>query len=341
MASARSRMIEALDGGAPDSIPFAVYRDFVTDDPAWERLFDAGLAHLYWTTSTRQTTEGVERTVEPATWQGGPAERVTLHTPAGAITQLSARGWVQEYWLKTPSDYRVMEYIVRHTRIEPDYARLVAEERELGERGVCMIQAGRSPMQTILVDYAGLEAFAYHLAGGFPELDALAEALLDQLVDNCRLIAAGPGTTVSLLENLTAETWGPRRFACYHLPVYERILPILHAGGKTVHLHFDGKLASIADLLARTDIDGIESLTQPPEGDVSYTQARAAWPDKLFWGNINVSLYSLPPTELTRVVRDLARQAAPDGRRLILEISEDLPPNWRAAIPVVLEALAA
>ncbi len=41
--------------------------------------------------------------------------------------------------------------------------------------------------------------------------------------------------------------------------------------------------------------------------------------------------------EMTGVER--VQAAAPDGRGLAFEISEDLPPNWREAIPVVLEAL--
>jgi hypothetical protein len=340
MTGARRDMIAALEGERPARIPFAVYSDFLSADPGWERLFALGLGLTQWTASTRLTQTEIERVVEPATWQGAPAERITLRTPLGEVTQLVARGWVQEYWLKTPADYRVIEYIVRQTRVEPAYDEFRETERQLGERGIAMIWAGRSPMQTILVDYAGLEAFSYHLSDGLPELFALAEALLDLLVENCRLIAAGPGRYVSLLENLSAETWGPRRFARYHLPVYERIVPILHAGGKSVHAHFDGKLACIATLLGQTEIDGLESLTQPPEGDLTYAEARLLWPDKVFWGNLNVSLYSLPPDALARTVRALAHQAAPDGRRFLLEISEDLPPNWREAIPVVLDALA-
>ena len=228
---------------------------------------------------------------------------------------------MQEYWLKSPADYQVMEYIVRHTRVEPDYAQLVRRRAWLGERGVCMVQAGRSPMQTILVDYAGLEAFSYHLADGFPELGALAEALLDQLVENCRLIAAGPGPYVSLLENLTAENWGPKRFARHHMPVYERILPILHAGGKTVHAHFDGKLACIAELLARTGIDGIESLTQPPEGDMTYADARAGMAGQGAVGqHQRLAVQPAPRGVGARCARDWPARRQPDGRRLILEI---------------------
>ena len=344
MTTSREDLIAALEGEQPERIPFTIYHRgcvLANPDPAWEGLFAQGLCPVAFATVARRTTPNVERIVQAQTWRGGPAERVILRTPVGEISQLSARGWVQEYWLKTPADYAVMEYVVRDTRLEPHPQAFWDAEQGVGEYGIALIGAGRSPMQTILVDYAGLEAFSYHLADNFPELFALAEALLDQLIEECRLIAAGPGRYVELWENLAAEVWGPRRFAQVHLPVYERILPILHAGGKKVFTHFDGKLACLAGLIARTEIDGIESLTQPPEGDMSYAEARAAWPGKFLWGNINVSLYDLPPQALRRVVQQMARDAAPDGRLLAFEISEDLPRNWRESIPVVLEALAA
>ena len=348
MTTSREDLIAALEGEQPERVPFTIYHRgcvLANPDPAWEGLFAQGLCPVAFATIVRRTTPNVERIVRAETWRGGPAERTILRTPVGEISQLSARGWVQEYWLKVPADYAVMEYVVRDTHLDP-HPQAVADayrdaEQKVGEHGIVLIGAGRSPMQTILVDYAGLESFSYHLADGFPGLFALAEALLDQLLEECSLIAAGPGRYVELWENLSAEIWGPRRFAQVHLPVYERVLPILHAGGKKVFTHFDGKLACLAGLIAGTEIDGIESLTQPPEGDMSYAEARAAWPGKFLWGNINVSLYDLPPEELRRAVQQMARDAAPDGRLLAFEISEDLPRNWRESIPVVLEALTA
>ena len=335
----RENLIAALEGERPESIPLTIYHEFLDDDPAWSALFARVLCPAMWTSTTRKRATNVERIVKSETWNGYPAERTLLRTPVGEIAQVSARGWVQEYFLKEPADYRVMEYVVRDTRIEPFPQGFWDAEQRVGDHGVSMVWVGRSPMQTILVDYAGLERFSYHLADAFPEFFALADALMDQLLRVCQVTASGPGRYVSLLENLTAETWGPRRFAQYHMPVYRRILPILHGGGKTVYAHFDGKLACLADGIAQTEIDGIESLTQAPEGDITYAEARAAWPDKFLWANLNVSQYALPPEELARRVRKVVRQAAPDGRNLALEISEDLPENWRESIPVVLDAL--
>ena len=68
-------------------------------------------------------------------------------------------------------------------------------------------------------------------------------------------------------------------------------------------------------------------------------KARAAWPEKLIWSNINVGVYQLPAAELRRLVVDRAAEGAPDGRRLAFEVSEHLPADWRRSMPVVLDAL--
>ena len=339
MMTPRDNLEAALTGRRPDSIPYTINQEFVTDDPAWTDLFAAGLCPIPYIHSVREEMTAVERVVEPLTLQGYPGQRVTLRTPHGDISQVEAGGWVQEYYLKTPADYRVMEHVVRHTRLTLDPADFTASEERVGDHGLTLLGVGRSPMQTILVDYAGLENFSYHLDDGFPELFALAEALESHVLERSRLTAAGPGSFVSLLENFTSESWGAARFQQYHLPVYTRVLRILQAAGKSVFPHCDGRIACVAELLAAAGFAGIESLTEPPEGDMTLAQARAAMPDQVFWANINVGVYSLPPAELDRWVRERVRVAAVNGKGLVFEISEDLPPNWRTAIPVVLKAL--
>jgi hypothetical protein len=337
----RQNLITALEGGYPPVIPYRTYTDFVTDDPAWEALFQQGLVPIQWSSTTRRIPPPeVEQIVQRETWGGLAAECTVLCTPIGEISRLVANNWVQEFWLKTPADYLVMEYIVRHTQIEPAVEIFTADEAKWGRFGLCLDFADRSPWQVILVDYTGLQGFSYHLADGFTELRALVEVLEDQLLETCRLIANGPAKYVSLLENLSAETWGTRRFAKYHLSVYAKILPILHASGKKVYAHCDGQLACLTDLLNQTEMDGIDSLTQPLEGDMSYAQARTAFPGKFFLANFNVSLYDLPPAELQRSVRQMVRDAAADGRLLAFEISKYLPTNWRESVPVVLVTLS-
>ena len=102
-------------------------------------------------------------------------------------------------------------------------------------------------------------------------------------------------------------------------------------------VHYDGALSAIKDQIARAPFHIIESLTEAPEGDMSYDQCRAAWPDKVFWGNINVALYYEPEDVLRQAVIDKRRRAG--KRAFAFEISEDMPSNWETSIPVVLDTL--
>ena len=103
--------------------------------------------------------------------------------------------------------------------------------------------------------------------------------------------------------------------------------------------HYDGKLAAVKDLIAESPIDIIESVTEPPEGDMALVECRAAWPGKGLWSNINVAHFDLTPDQLGEHISQRATETAPDGRHLAFEISEDFPENWRRGIPAVLEAL--
>ncbi|MBN1874582.1 MAG: hypothetical protein JXA33_10165 [Anaerolineae bacterium] len=121
--------------------------------------------------------------------------------------------------------------------------------------------------------------------------------------------------------------------------MYDECFAWLHQAGKIVGSHYDGRTASCKAQIARAPIDLIESLTPPPEGDQTLTEARAAWPDKLFWSNLNVACYDLPPQDLKDLVWARIQEASSDGRRLAFEVSEQYPANWQTSIPVVLETL--
>jgi hypothetical protein len=198
---------------------------------------------------------------------------------------------------------------------------------------------GRSPIQSIIVDYAGLENFAMHLADFEDEVMVLYAALHRQCRKTFELAASGPGRYMCLLENFTAETLGPARYAQWISPIYDEFFPMLHQAGKVIGLHYDGQLRSCRNEIRRAPFDVIESLTPPPDGDMTLTEARAAWPAKRFWSNLNVSLYQLPPAELRKVVAERVADGSVNGRGFALEVSEDRPANWRESIPVVLEAL--
>lgn len=327
-------------GQRPPRIPLTIYVMFTrTSSPKWPELYEQGLGPMDFIAPFRTECDDVERSVREYDEGGLRWRRTTLRTPVGEAFSLHANGWQQKYLLAGPQDYRVMTYIVEHTRVVADHERYHRREKEFGPHGICMSATGRTPMQTMLVDWAGLEQFSMHLFDHEHEVRTLYHALLRQYRRIVEIVAAGPGRMVDVLENFTAEQLGPARFAEFHVPVYRELFPALRQAGKIVGTHFDGKLSSCAELIAASPIDLIESLTPPPEGDLTLAQARAAWPDKLFHSNINVGTWELPPEALRRELHRRVAEGSVGGARLAFEISEDRPANYEQAIPVALEAL--
>ena len=329
-------------GERPDRIPYTIYQNewrHNQDDPAWQAMYEAGLGVTWHVAAYRSDIRDVEIVTDTEERGGVSVRRQVMTTPTGSITQSWRNGWHDEYLLETKEDYRVMIEIVRNTELMPQYDLVRERFEEIRPYGVGLLGIGRTPLQTILVDFVGLESFAYHLVDYEEEVRELYDALLVQFRRRVEITAGAPGRFVSNLENFTSESLGPRRYEELLMPVYEECFPILQDAGKIIGCHYDGHTASCRDQIARAPMDLIESLTEPNEGDQTLSEARAVWPDKLFWCNIRVGDYNLPPAELRAKVLSLVEQGGVDGRCIAFEVSEQYPANWRESIPVVLNAL--
>lgn len=335
----RDNMIAVLEGETPDVTPMSAYRMFFRDldDPDTRRLLDMGLGITDTASYIDHTSPNVEDVTEEKTIDGRVHKTQRWVTPVGTVEQTWIDGWRHEYFIKSPDDYRVMQWFVENIESTGNAERYERRAAELGDRGVVMVGAGRTPAMRILVDWAGPEQFGMDVACEVGELFSLHDALMKLFVEEMKLVAAAPGRYVKLLENLTISMLGPKRYADLIMPAYERTVPMLEQAGKRVLVHYDGALRAIADQVAAAPFHMIESLTEPPEGDMMYDACRAAWPDKAFWCNLNVDLYALPHDELAEAVRAKRRRAGKRG--VAFEISEDRPANWREAVPVVLRTL--
>lgn len=335
----RDNLITALNGGTPEQTPLSFYSwmvpDFLTDE--WKRLYDQGLGICHHCRVVNEIRHGVTETRSETVREDGTYVIQEKVTPRGTIRQVHRDGWCIEHWLKTPQDYQVMTWITENTELLPCYEAFAKGEELVGAWGLAVIWASRTPAMTINVDWSGTEQFCMDLALELPELFELYEARKRLFLQETELIAAGPGRFVKWFENLTIGMLGPQRYEDLLVSVYQECVPILEAAGKRVMVHYDGALSVIADQIARAPFHMIESLTEPPEGDMTYDQCRRAWPDKVFWANINVALYDEPEAVLRQAVVDKRQRAGKQA--LAFEISEDLPANWQQSIPIVLDTL--
>jgi hypothetical protein len=347
-------LVEALEGRTPAHTPYTIY-DWIMDraitaddvkqridDDRWRKLLDMGLIVRHHCPTVRAIEHDVKNSVEEKQ-EGSDRVRIeTKSTPVGSISTIFRNGWCQEHWVKTPEDYKVQQWIIENTKLVADYDAYDKALEAVGDYGIVILTGHgmwlhRTPLMTLNIDYMGTEQFCMDMAMEIPEFKDLYEAQKKLFLEEQRLIAAGPGRYVIWYENLTINMIGPARYAEYMMPLYHEAVPIHEAGDKRVFAHYDGALNIIADQVAEAPFHGIDSLTEAPEGDMTYDQCREAWPEKVFWANINVDLYAQPEDVLRQAVMDKRRRAGKKG--LAFEISEDCPANWQDSIPVVLDTL--
>ncbi len=92
------------------------------------------------------------------------------------------------------------------------------------------------------------------------------------------LTGESPARVVWSAENVTSEPTTPSLFEKHYLPFYNDVADMMHANGKLYGVHFDGNLAALKDLIARTALDIIEGFTPPPMGDLDLKEAMGVWP---------------------------------------------------------------
>ena len=343
--SIRGRLQRALDGEVVERPVYVAYDWFVQNRPIdWEQLFSLGLgqiAHADLVNVERPNVKIVESTREV---DGRVRRDVRWITDRGELHEWHLGEWQQEFLIKTPDDYRIIQRALEGTRYTATAEPFYEAERQIGDSGITVGHLGwapirRTPVLQVQIDFAGPERLAMDLADEVPQLMELLELMTELTLEKFRQAVKGPARYIKLWENLAIEMIGPGQYRQRLVPIYGEILKILEEADKRLLVHYDGKLRVIADEIAALDIDGIDSFTPPPEGDMLVAEARARWPEKFLWLHPPLGWYREDRKTLSGRIRKMVRDAGP--RRFCLMISEDVPPDWGESVPAVLEALDA
>ncbi|MFA5203192.1 MAG: hypothetical protein WC708_02210 [Lentisphaeria bacterium] len=340
----RQNLLRAL-AGQPAPPVYLAYDWFIQNRAIdWTGLFQQGLGRINHASLIRFHYPHLQIVESESVDNGRPRRDVRWITDLGELHEYYLDGWKQQHFIRTPEDYRIARRAFEDAVFTLDETAFAASEQSVGEGGITLGQFGafgqlgftRTPFQVVQIDLAGLEQFSLDIASDTPELLDLLAQMNDQLFQLFRLARPSRAGYLKLWENLSIETMGPRLYRTHLVPVYEKIFEILGDDKKLI-VHYDGKLSLIADAIARLPFHGLDSLTPPPEGDLTIAQARAAWPDKFFWIHPTLSWDSLSDTELAARITQTVRDAG--GTRCCLELSEEVPPNWPRTVPLILDTL--
>lgn len=339
MISNRQRLSAAISGETVKCPVFAVYDWFVRNRPIdWRSLFDLGLGQIQHADLLTYDHPHLHIIETFSDVDGQKRRDVHYVTDIGELHEWYLGEWRQEYLIKDVDDYRIMQRAWQDTRILPTDEFFAAAEKAVGENGITVGQLDRTPFQKIQIDYAGLARFSFDIMDQASQLMDLLECMDEIKLEEFRAIRKSSASQIKLWENLSIETMGPVLYRRYLVPMYHRIFDALEGSGKKLQVHYDGKLASIANHIQTLPFDGLDSVTPPPEGDLSIAQARRFWPDKFLWLHPTLNWYSLPVAEMLANIRQMIQDAGP--ARFCLMISEEVPPEWEQRVPLILEMLS-
>ena len=137
-----------------------------------------------------------------------------------------------------------------------------------------------------------------------------------------------------MVDNVTGIITVPDMFERYCVPFYNQVARLMHDNGKVLAVHLDGAMQPLKDLIARSDIDVVESFSLPEVGgDMTIEEAFDAWPDKAVVANIPAYLCLLDRKGILKYLENLFSHLP--SRNFMFELSENFPfPELRRVLPI-------
>jgi hypothetical protein len=223
--------------------------------------------------------------------------------------------------------------------ILPDYERYYRDQAELGEEGLPLVAVERTPYQQLWIQWVGLDHLAYHYAD-YPERVEKTIQLLNQRARQIfDLAEQSPAVLIDFPDNITAPAIGLNRFRQYCLPLYDELSDRLHKKNMLTVVHMDGNLQPLWAAIGASRIDGIDSLSPPPDNDTGVAQALQMWPEKRLMVNFPSSVHLRTYAEVRAVAEELLLAGAASGR-LEIQISESVPPaTWKDSFRAIIDAV--
>jgi hypothetical protein len=258
--------------------------------------------------------------------------KVTWETPIGKLDEVlhydewNLSSYNYEYLLKGPQDFPIYEYILQDEEYYWDSKKLARDQARIGNRGVLMFYARRSPLQSLFIERMGFERTVYLLTD-HPEVierHIEVQSAADDLMYNVICQARPP--LFNFGENIDAHMDPPVYWRRYLLPYYRKRTDQLHAAGIKTTIHIDGAIKPLLKDIRDCPTTGIEAFTPLPQGDVTLEEIKSTLGERILLDGIP-ALYFLPlyPLEtLLECTRNVIDLFSPN---LILGISDEPPPD--------------
>ena len=350
--SLRERILSVYDGKTPDVVPFMLdlshyfyhkhrlpwdisraYEKPERELIDYHRRMNVGfyipnLGTFLETVYPEDVTLSVQKNADgrTITWAFG--------TPLGNIERTriwkkDTYSWGMASWgIQTEQQLKILAYALGNRKYRFLSEKYQAWSDYIGDIGVCYLPFGYSAMGQLLNYWMGIEGTIYATVD-YPDtvrmvVDQINEnnlLLIDMLADsNLEFICLG--------DNFSSDIQPPHFFNRWSRDFYTQAIRRLHAAGKFVAVHIDGRLRGALRIFAEIGADCADAVTPAPMGDLTPQQCRdEAGPGLILSGGVPPNLWlSETKTEVfKKAVLDWLelRKQSP---RLIANAGDQVPP---------------
>ena len=235
---------------------------------------------------------------------------------------------ITKYYVTEVSQLAIVREIFSRRRYEPN---LRANEpiTALNGHGVPITPVPRSPLPGLFADWIGIEGTVFMLADAQYEVERTLK-VIDRANDGFfELLSNVESKICHFCDNLSAETIGGY-WDRYCAEYYQRRVAQVHSMDKYCVTHLDGATKALIPRLMIAGLDGIESLTPMPVGDITMGEMSQLMEpyDAVFWGGLPGAMFVHPFTwdDLKAMIDGLYRLYR-NGRRVIVASADLVPPN--------------
>ena len=325
-------------GEKPDCIPFTVYESKIIGKPYEDDLRKRDICFLRRVVSWQVETPNVNHFTQTEKMPNGQLRhRSILETPYGNLsTAYEAAGqigidttWKVERLFKNPDDYKRLKFYFNDMVIREHYAAISADARVDSENGQVIVRdtIGLEPMQELIADIMGTEAFCFEWMDNRDEMEQLLEIMAEKALARAKIVAGSPLWMANYGGNVMPQIIGRDSFINHYMARYADAYEILHHNGKLMGVHFDGVNTPIMDLIANCQIDYVEAYD--PSMSPSVAIAMQTFGDKVLSINWPSADQLNARERIVAITRAIISQVT-DPRRFIIGITEDIP-VWKFA----------
>jgi hypothetical protein len=344
MLTPRESVEAVLRGGIADRIPFTIYENKLHRCAVERVLRNRGMCVVRRDIPVFNTImPNVKIDSHEYNDQKKKLFRTDYQTPYGTLYIIEERNsytsWTHERLFKGPKDYKPLLYMIEDMNFEPNFQEFHSAQESDGCDSFFRGSIGSEPMQELISRYMGTERFCMEWFDHQDEVLKLYAALAEKRRQVYPICADSPALAFNYGGNVTPEILGLKRFEEYYVPHYNEAAEILHEKGKFIGVHFDANCKLIAEAIAKTKLDYIEAFTPSPDTDMTLTDARKVWQDKILWINFPSSVHLESIEVIQEVTKDLLVQMG-SAEKFIMGITEDIPENrWQQNLMAISDVL--